>query len=177
MRKAIFLDRDGVLNIDHGYISHPDRLEIVPGIVKLLRRAQDLDFLLVVVTNQSGIARQYFTQSEYEAVEQRLREMFLIQGIRFHGIYYCPHHPNGSGDFAVQCTCRKPAPGMILQAASDLNIDLRGSLMLGDKVSDMEAAAAAGIDCRFLIPSLTSEASRSFVRIEEHLNKMHKRNS
>jgi D-glycero-D-manno-heptose 1,7-bisphosphate phosphatase len=150
--KALFLDRDGVINIDHGYIGHPDRFDLVPGIVEFLRQAQALDFLLVVVTNQSGIARGYFTQMDYLVVERHMRESFRAHDIDFAGIYHCPHHPDGTGPFAISCDCRKPQPGMIQRAARDLGIDLAQSLMLGDKPSDMEAAQAAGVGRSFLVP-------------------------
>jgi D-glycero-D-manno-heptose 1,7-bisphosphate phosphatase len=152
--KALFLDRDGVINIDHGYIGHPDRFDLVPGIVDFLRQAQALGFLLVIVTNQSGIARGYFTQMDYLVVERYLRESFRVHDIDFAGIYHCPHHPDGTGPFAINCDCRKPQPGMILRAARDLEIDLTQSLMLGDKPSDMEAAQAARVGRCFLLPPI-----------------------
>lgn len=152
MRRALFLDRDGVLNVDHGYISRSEQFEVVDGVFGALRRAQALGYLLVVVTNQSGIARGYFTVSDYRALEDHMRTVFSVEGITFAGIYHCPHHPEGSiPALAVACDCRKPEPGMILQAARDHEIDLAASIMVGDKQSDIAAAQAAGVGHAYLV--------------------------
>lgn len=174
MNKALFLDRDGVLNIDHGYIGDPDRIELVSGVTDLLHRADALGFLLVIVTNQSGIARGYFTQAAYNAVEVRLRELFMAHGIRFAGIYHCPHHPDGTGELAISCDCRKPEPGLILRAAYDLNIDLSRSLLVGDKPTDIQAAETAGVGRSFLVsPSIARSTGNSdFDKISDFLKKI-----
>ena len=146
MRRALFLDRDGVINVDHGYISGPDQFDVMEGVFDALRRAQKLGYLLVVVTNQSGIARGYFTEDDYRRVEDHMRAAFLAEGITFAAIYHCPHHPDGVVPaLAVRCNCRKPEPGMILRAARDHDIDLAASIMVGDKDSDIAAARAAGV--------------------------------
>jgi D-glycero-D-manno-heptose 1,7-bisphosphate phosphatase len=158
MRRALFLDRDGVLNVDHGYISRPEQFEVIDGVFDALRHAQALGYVLVVVTNQSGIARGYFTAAHYRALEDHMRTVFSAEGITFAGIYHCPHHPEGSvAALAVACDCRKPGPGMILQAAREHDIDLDASIMVGDKQSDIAAARAAGIGRAYLLdpPRLT----------------------
>jgi len=158
MRRALFLDRDGVLNVDHGYVSRPEQFEVIDGVFDALRRAQALGFLLVVVTNQSGIARGYFAADDYLALEDHMRSVFSAEGITFAGIYHCPHHPEGSVPaLAVACDCRKPRPGMLLQAAREHDIDLDASIMVGDKQSDIAAAQAAGIRRTYLLdpPRLT----------------------
>lgn len=174
MRRALFLDRDGVLNVDSGYIGDPDRLEIIPGIVSVLRHAMRLDYALVVVTNQSGIARGYFTEQDYEAVTQHLRILYAEHGVDFAGIYHCPHHPEGIGSLAVTCPCRKPAPGLLRRAAAELNLDLSASFLIGDKESDSGAAEAAGVPRSFLLPSFglesdPTELETALTRIEDYL--------
>lgn len=152
MRRALFLDRDGVLNVDHGYISRPEQFEVIDGVFDALRHAQVLGYLLVVVTNQSGIARGYFAAADYWVLEDHMRTVFSAEGITFAGIYHCPHYPKGSVPaLAVACDCRKPEPGMILRAAREHNIDLNASIMVGDKQSDIAAARAAGIGRAYLV--------------------------
>jgi D-glycero-D-manno-heptose 1,7-bisphosphate phosphatase len=152
LRRALFLDRDGVLNVDHHYVSRPDQFEVIPGVFAALRHAQALGYALIVVTNQSGIARGYFTSDEYLALERHMRAVFAAEAVAFTGIYHCPHHPEGSvPSFAIACSCRKPAPGLILQAAREHNIDLGVSIMVGDKDSDIAAARAAGVGRTHLV--------------------------
>lgn len=138
-RPALFLDRDGVLNIDHGYVFRVADFEPVEGVFDALRLAAQRGYLLIVVTNQSGIGRGYFTQADYEILEAHIRRSFADEGVELDAIYHCPHHPDDG------CDCRKPSPGMILRAAREYDIDLVTSVMIGDKESDAEAARAAGI--------------------------------
>lgn len=146
MRRALFLDRDGVINVDYGYIGRIEDFVVIDGVFDALRAASDWGYSLIVVTNQSGIARGYFTLAEYLALEAHMRAIFVNEGIDFTGIYYCPHHPEGKvAEFAMTCECRKPLPGMLLRAAEAHAIDLAGSLLVGDKDSDIAAAHAAGI--------------------------------
>lgn len=149
VRRALFLDRDGVLNVDHGYVFRPADFEVIDGVFDALRRAQERDYALIVVTNQSGIARGLFSSADYQRLEGHMRRIFSAEGVDFTAIYHCPHHPDGQvAEFACQCTCRKPQPGMILRAAQEHAIDLSRSIMVGDKESDAQAAGAAGI-CEF----------------------------
>lgn len=159
--RALFLDRDGVINVDHGYIGSVDRFDIIPGVVEALGRALDYGFRLVVVTNQSGVARGYFSAAEYDLVECHMVAQFAAEGIRFAGIYHCPHHIDGAVvSLAVACNCRKPAPGLILQACADLAIDPSRSIMVGDRPSDLEAGQAAGVAHRFLIDGIGQQQGR-----------------
>lgn len=152
MQRALFLDRDGVLNVDRHYIFRPDQFEVIDGAFDVLRGAQALGYALIVVTNQSGIARGYFEMEEYRLLERHMCAVFAAQGIAFAGIYHCPHHPEGSvAEYAIACDCRKPQPGMILQAAHEHNIDLNASVMVGDKESDIMAARAAGVGRAYLL--------------------------
>lgn len=174
MKRALFLDRDGVLNVDTGYIGEPDRIVLIPGVISFLQRAKALGYLLVIVTNQSGLARGYFTEKDYCAVTERLRLRFLEHGVEFAGIYHCPHHPDGQGPLAVHCACRKPLPGLILQAGEELGIDLEQSIMVGDKSSDVAAGTAAGLKKQFLLrhPDPGEEAGETnlFAEVEEYLD-------
>ncbi len=146
LRRALFLDRDGVINIDHGYVYRPADFEVIEGVFDALRRAQERHYALIVVTNQSGIARGLFSPVDYQRLEDHMRRLFAAEGIEFTAIYHCPHHPEGQvAAFARQCVCRKPHPGMILQAAREHAIDLTRSIMVGDKETDAQAARAAGV--------------------------------
>lgn len=160
MARALFLDRDGVINVDHGYIDAIERFDVIPGVFEALARARDCGFLLVVVTNQSGIARGYFSAADYDSIERHMIAQFEASGIRFAGIYHCPHHIDGLGSLAVECDCRKPAPGLILQACADLAIDPSRSIMIGDRASDLQAGEAAGIPNCFLIDGIGDQHER-----------------
>jgi D-glycero-D-manno-heptose 1,7-bisphosphate phosphatase len=136
-RRALFVDRDGTLIVDVGYPRDPAQVEPLPGALDALRALQ-ADFALVIVSNQSGVARGLITPAEARAVHARVVERFGQAGVAFAGAYYCPHAP-GAG-----CACRKPAPGLLHDAARELGLDLAGSIMLGDKPSDVAAGRAAG---------------------------------
>jgi D-glycero-D-manno-heptose 1,7-bisphosphate phosphatase len=145
-RRVLFLDRDGIVNRDHGYVFRPDQTEWVPGIFELCRAALDLGFELVVVTNQAGIARGLYTEAQFLEYTRWMTAQFRDRGIPILATYHCPHHPTaGSGPLTRACDCRKPAPGMLLQAARDWDIDLVGSALIGDKDSDIEAGNGAGV--------------------------------
>jgi len=146
MPKALFLDRDGVINVDHGYVCSPERTEFIDGIFDLCRAARQRGYLIVVVTNQAGIARGYYSEQDFHLYMDWMRSVFVEQGVPLDAVYYCPHHPtDGIGDYLRACDCRKPGPGMILAAQRDLGIDLKRSVLVGDKPSDLEAGYAAGV--------------------------------
>jgi len=152
--RAAFLDRDGVINVDHGYVYRPEDVTFIDGVFEACRHLQLLGYRLIVVTNQSGIARGYFTEADFHALCDWMRARFQEQGVTLDAIYFCPHHPDkGLGEYRQQCDCRKPAPGMLLQAIREHGIDPARSLMLGDKAADMQAAAGAGIGRRILVRS------------------------
>ena len=150
--KAIFLDRDGTINADHGYVHKIDDFQFIEGVGKALKQLQDKGYLLVLVTNQSGIARGYFSEAQFhqqtEWMDWSLDEDY---GVVLDGIYYCPHHPEGKGEFKADCDCRKPKAGMFLEAIKDLNIDPTQSYMVGDKLEDLLAAEAAGVKTKVLV--------------------------
>ena len=179
-RRAAFLDRDGVINIDRGYVYHREDFDFVPGMLEGSRALCELGYLLVVVTNQSGIGRELYSEGDFETLTAWMKAEFLTAGAPLSGVYFCPHHPSeGLGPYQCSCDCRKPAPGMLTAAARDLNIDLSASIMFGDSESDLSAAQAAGVPLRVLlgtdgrdvplIPSVPGLASAAFRRLDEAL--------
>jgi len=146
MAKALFLDRDGVILEDAGYMHRVEQIRFVPGILDLCRLAADRGFRLVVVTNQSGIARGYFTEGEYRVFTGAMLSQLLAQGVSIDAVYHCPFHPDAVvAAYRREHPWRKPAPGMILAAARELAIDLRASALVGDSARDIAAARAAGV--------------------------------
>lgn len=146
MRGAVFLDRDGILNVDNGYVFRPADFNWIPGAMQAIRQIHAAGLLAVVVTNQSGIARGYFSEAEFLALQEWIDGQLAAQGERLDGVYYCPHHPEGAdARYTKICDCRKPKPGLIQRAFIDLAIDRGGSFLIGDKERDVAAAQAAGI--------------------------------
>jgi D-glycero-D-manno-heptose 1,7-bisphosphate phosphatase len=145
MNRAVFLDRDGTINEEVGYLRSLDMLKMIPGAGAAIRRLNDAGFKVVIITNQSGVARGYFPESLVHDAHALLTEMLLRDGATVDGIYYCPHHPTaGSSKHTVVCDCRKPATGLLDRAANDLHIDLKSSFVVGDKWSDVELGHRAG---------------------------------
>ncbi len=144
MTRALLLDRDGTLIVDVGYPRDPTLVEPLPGALDALRALQRT-WRLVIVSNQSGLGRGSITQAEADAVHARMISVFAAGGVTFAGAYYCPHVPDAG------CPCRKPAPGMLLDAARDLGLDLAASAIVGDKPTDLEAGRAAGVPVRIQI--------------------------
>jgi len=147
MNKALFLDRDGVINNEVEYLHKVEDFTFIKGVFETCRYFQSQDYLIIIITNQSGIARGYYSEQDYEVLTQWMINQFKNKGVSIDAIYHCPHHP----DFDKVCDCRKPLPGMILKAQKEFDIDLLISILVGDKRSDMEAAKAAGIMNRILV--------------------------
>ena len=155
--RAVFLDRDGTLVHPRHYPSRPEDLWLYDGLGPELRRLQSAGFRLVVITNQSGIARGYFGEADLERMHEHLAGELGQLGVRLDGVYFCPHHPEGSiPELSIACGCRKPAPGMLLRAAHDLMLDLDRSWFVGDILDDVEAGNRAG--CRTILVDLGSES-------------------
>jgi D-glycero-D-manno-heptose 1,7-bisphosphate phosphatase len=163
-RPALFLDRDGVVNVDKNYLYRIADFEWMDGVQGLMRHAQQLGYAVVVVTNQSGIGRGYYSEQDFQTLSVWMRQTLAAQGIQVAAVYHCPHAPD------QDCVCRKPRAGMLLQAAAELGLDLAKSVMIGDKESDVEAGLAAGLHrlVRFAPVGTASAAplvSQDFVKI------------
>lgn len=144
-RRAVFLDRDGTINVEVQYLSQVEDFQFIPGVPWALKRLKDAGFLLVVVTNQSGIGRGLYDEAALESIHSHMHADLAKFGAAIDACYFCPHHPEHAiGDYHQECGCRKPLPGMLQQAAQDLDIDLAASFMIGDKLADVEAGIAAG---------------------------------
>jgi len=144
-RRAVFLDRDGTLNADTGYVTRPENVRLLPGAALGARALARDGFALVIVSNQSGIARGMMTETQADAVDARVLELLGREGVHIDASYRCPHLLGGAiARYAVDCDCRKPKPGMLVQAAADLGIDLRASWTVGDGERDVEAGIAVG---------------------------------
>jgi D,D-heptose 1,7-bisphosphate phosphatase len=143
--KAVFLDRDDTIVDDPGYIRSPEQLRLIPGAAEALKQLQKMGYLLVIVTNQSGVARGFITEQQLENIHQELKRQLATENAAVDGLYYCPYHPDGEvKDFSVESNLRKPNAGMFFQAEEDLDIDLTQSWMIGDSYRDIQAGQAAG---------------------------------
>jgi len=146
MKKALFLDRDGVINKEVNYLYKIEDFEFIDGIFDLCKHYQYLGYLIFVVTNQSGIARKYYTEEDFSKLTIWMNNEFLKNGINIEEVYHCPHHESISG----KCECRKPSPGMLYLARHSFNIDLENSIIVGDKERDIEAGLNAGLSETYL---------------------------
>lgn len=159
MKPAIFLDRDGTINIDYNYVHTIDKFHFIDGVIDACAELKKMGYLLVITTNQSGIARGIFTEEQFNQLTEWMDWSMDDRGVELDGIYYCPHAPENG-----QCDCRKPLPGMLLNAAKDLNIDLANSYMVGDRISDLLAGRAAGVKRTVLVETgdaITPEAEKA----------------
>lgn len=141
-RPTAFLDRDGVLNVDHGYVYRPHELEWIPGAPEAVRLLNDAGYIVIIVTNQSGVARGLYEEADIHRFHAHMQEVLATNGAHVDAFYYCPHHPQGSiARYAMTCQCRKPATGLLEQAVRDWPIDRARSFLIGDRDGDMAAAA------------------------------------
>lgn len=145
MKRGIFIDRDGTLSHEVGYVNHLSRFRLFPWSIDAIRRINASPFLAVLVTNQAGVARGYFPEALVRVVHAALQTSLTAGGARLDGIYYCPHHPSvGEPPYRMDCDCRKPKPGLLRRAAEDLGIDLAGSWVVGDRCGDLDLARSVG---------------------------------
>lgn len=148
--RGVFLDRDGTINEEVEYLNDVDQLKLIDGTIEAIRLLNDADYKVVVITNQSGIAKGYLTEAQLQIIHTELKKMLQKENVYIDAIYYCPHHPDAEVDaYRVDCQCRKPKPGMLKQAAKDLDIDLKNSFVIGDKISDLSAGDVTG--CRKIL--------------------------
>ena len=167
MNKALFLDRDGVVNVEVDYLYKVEDFVFVEGILELCRYYASLDFLIIIVTNQSGIARGYYSEEDFQTLSAWMIDEFKKHSITISKVYHCPHHPDISG----ACECRKPKPQMLLEAKKEFDIDMKKSLMVGDKERDILAALNAGVEETFLLceseQKIKSQATKVVKKLEE----------
>ena len=149
MKKAVFIDRDGTINVEKDYLYRIADFEFIPGAEEAIKLLNEAGLLVIVVTNQSGVARGYYNEDDVEQLHRHINSELKQHGAHVDAWYFCPHHPLGRGSYALPCDCRKPLPGMLQQAALRYDIDMEHSFMVGDKRADIEAGAAAG--CRPLL--------------------------
>lgn len=153
MKKAVFLDRDGIINVDGHYVHKIQQFRFMDGIFAFCRAAKEKGYLLIIFTNQSGIARGYYTEEDFLHLTDWMRARFQEEGAPIDEVYYCPCHPEkGIGKYKTESYDRKPNPGMIFKARDAFDIDLRKSVVLGDKDSDMAAGRAAGVGTLLMLP-------------------------
>ena len=149
MKRAVFLDRDGTINVEKEYLYQAKDFEFIPGVPEAVRLLNQAGIMVVVVTNQSGVARGYYTEDDVENLHRHIAGELERSGAHVDAWLYCPHHPSGRGSYALPCDCRKPLPGMLREAARRYDIDLELSTMIGDKLADIEAGHSAG--CRTIL--------------------------
>jgi D-glycero-D-manno-heptose 1,7-bisphosphate phosphatase len=158
-RKALFLDRDGVINVDKGYVHQASQFEFCPGVFDLVRHARALGYAVVVVTNQAGIGRGIFSEEDFAQLSNWMLSEFSRNGAPIDRVYHCPDHPeHGKGVYRRDSPLRKPQPGMLLQAAADMGLSMQASIMVGDKESDVQAGVAAGVALTVLVNSSCAES-------------------
>lgn len=152
MNRAVFIDRDGTLSEEVGYINHPERFRLFPYAGQAIKHLNENGWLAIVTTNQAGVARGYFAEEMIETVHQGMRDELQKSGAHLDAIYYCAHHPSmGEPPYRLDCDCRKPKPGLITRAANEFDLDLKNSWMVGDRYSDIQLARNAGVKSAFVL--------------------------
>ena len=171
MLKALFLDRDGVVNIEKDYLYKIEDFEFIDGIFELCRYYQDLGYVVIVVTNQSGIARDYYSENDFNILTSWMIKEFAKNLVEIKKVYHCPHHPDISG----KCECRKPSAGMLFEAQKEFDIDLSNSLIIGDKERDIEAGLNAGLSETYLFDETNTIRSSKATKIVSKLKDIWKK--
>ena len=178
MNKAVFLDRDGIINVEKRYLYKIEDFEFVDGIFETLLFFQDLGYILIIITNQSGIARGYYSEADFFVLTGWMLREFEKAGVHIAKVYFSPYHPEcGIGEYKRESFCRKPNPGMILQAKREFNIDLQHSILIGDQETDIEAGINAGVGTNILVRSKTpfekiESKAGSSLRVVKHIKEI-----
>jgi len=170
MHKALFLDRDGVVNVEKNYLFKKEDFVFINGIFDLCRHYSQKGYLIFIVTNQSGIARGYYSESDFINLNNWMIGEFKKKGVEISKIYYCPHHP----DYGNECECRKPKPKMLLDAKEEFDLDMSSSLLVGDKERDIEAALNAGVKETYLLLDSSDFAETKATKIIHQLDEIWK---
>jgi D-glycero-D-manno-heptose 1,7-bisphosphate phosphatase len=170
MSNCIFLDRDGVINEDNGYVYRWEDFKFLPGVIESLKQISFFRIPIVIVTNQSGIARGYYTEKDLINLNTKIFDFFKKQNVEILDIFYCPHHSSGCVEqYSIHCKCRKPKPGMMISASKKHDINLHSSIMIGDKESDIESGINAGTKNQFLISKNTSIEQTNATKVYDSL--------
>ena len=174
MNRAVFLDRDGTINREVNYLHKPEDFIFIPGAIQAIRIFRQLGFKVVVITNQSGVARGYYQEKDVIELHGFIDGLLTSAGTKVDRYYYCPHHPDGTvSPYAVTCNCRKPKPGMIESAATELNLDLSRSILVGDTKADIEAGERAGVGITVLVRSGHPIIDESSIGADQVANDVH----
>ena len=160
--KAIFLDRDGVINIEVSYLSDPADFKLIEGTIEALRILKQKKYLLIVITNQAGIARGYYTEERLKEIHEKMERILKENNIQLDDIYYCPHHP----EFTGPCNCRKPNPGMLLKAQEEHQIDLKNSYMIGDTLNDIKTGINVGCKTALVLTGYGQQEKKNIGEIK-----------
>ena len=169
--KCLFLDRDGVINYDYGHVGTKDRFKFKPGIFNLVKKANNLNYLVIVITNQAGIGRGYYSENEFQKVNKFMLNTFKLKNIYIDDVFFCPIHPiYGTGKYLKRSFDRKPFPGMLIKAATKHKIDLNKSILVGDKHSDIEAGQLAGVQKLYLIGNKISFKDAKIIKNLKEIN-------
>jgi D-glycero-D-manno-heptose 1,7-bisphosphate phosphatase len=172
VNKAVFLDRDGTIVEDIGYLNSPEQLKFIPGSIEAIKKLNEAGYKVVVITNQAGVARGLITEDMLQTIDKTLHKWILNGGAHLDGIYYCPHHPDhGVYPYKQVCECRKPHPGLLKRAHRDLEIDLARSFMIGDKATDVEAGKRAGTKTVFVRSGRGKEEEKKIDGEPNHIAK------
>ncbi|MEO6392793.1 MAG: D-glycero-beta-D-manno-heptose 1,7-bisphosphate 7-phosphatase [Pyrinomonadaceae bacterium] len=167
--RAVFLDRDGTISEEVGYLDDPSRFRLLPGSPAAIQLLNENGWKVVVVTNQSGVARGFFAEEMVVQVNELMRSKLAAAGARLDGVYYCPHHPtSGAAPYVSDCDCRKPKPGLLFQAAQELDIDLSASWMVGDRYGDVAVAPAAGVRSALVLTGYGRDEWEALGRVWKH---------
>jgi len=163
LNKALFLDRDGVVNVDNGYVHDITSFHPMPQIFELCQKAISQDYIVIIVTNQAGIGRGFYSEEHFHRFTKRVEKLFLSNNVLISKTYYCPHHPqHGLGQYKKKCGCRKPAPGMFHLAKREFSIDMKNSIMIGDNISDLQAANSSGVGTLILVELIKASLNTTF---------------